>query len=521
MFTRKIGKECQSIPPDKRGKVFDRYSQICAAGKPTGQIHDAIRTNLQQYQLEDEVNALLSDAIIPPPPPRKLAPTRIPIVPDQRHAGIYNEVKSIISPPTPTKFQELVTELKNTVYKSYWKTPLAERPDIKPMFPNDFDATFTTFGKKNVVEGSLYDLIMPKDPLPDKTPKSKEPSTKTDRNYCRPAFNPDLNYGCRTRVDRRGCYVRSCMTDPRILNGTANCSAISSIDAQVRLLKHPTIGTASTPNNNINLVPKNYSFGKVVPSDNIGDCQTLCPINPNLYKFRKCLAHLNNLRIIISKRCPASFFAKLHMTLKFEDKDKTGWVPKDTVYKICVKHQIPFDPSLIEPLLVLWEAFDGSNINYEVFTHIINLEHGIPTLPKIQDVYEDCIDYRTTYSEMVKPGQDRDDGPRAGAPSGRYFDLDYPVTPDQYCRAHRVCLSHESDMKTCLYPSIFTLMHVNHRDMYARREPDVVRRVFEAAGEEFTDEKFNKVWEEAKNHHSQGWVCYETFRRSLEQLFPC
>lgn len=104
----------------------------------------------------------------------------------------------------------------------------------------------------------------------------------------------------------------------------------------------------------------------------------------------------------------------------------------------------------------------------------------------------------------------------AGVPSGRYFDLDFPVTPDNCSKADRACLPHESDVKSCLCPSALTLLHVNHRHMYAKREPEVVRRVFEASGENFTDESFNAIWEEAKKFHSQGWVCYETFRRALE-----
>ncbi|KAI5636096.1 hypothetical protein NE865_11195 [Phthorimaea operculella] len=516
---QKILKECHVDGRGNRGMYIDRNKYICAAGKPTAQGDYDIRSNLQQYQLEDEVNALLSDAIIPPPPPRKLAPLRHPIEPDQRHAGVNNEVKNIINPPKLTQFQDLVSELKGTVYKSYWKTPLGEVPDPRPMLPKDIDIESTTFGKKNPHGETLYDLIMPKNPLPDQTPTSKKPSAHTYRNYCQPAFNPDLRYGHKPKVGRRDCQTKTVLTDTKIIEGTGSRCIVSVLAADFKNLTQPTIGKALRPNNNINNVPEGHRFGKVERKP-IHENENLCLFNPKLQDFRKRLAHLNTLRGTNSRRFEPSFFKNFHLILKHEDKDKTGWIPKQIVYNHCEKNCINFDRSLIEGLLRAWEAFDGSNIEYKTFIQAINHTTPMRDFPKLPELYPDCGDYCTTYREAynIEKTRENDDGPRAGVPSGRYFDLDYPVTPNNYCKAGITCLPDESDMKSCLFPSIFTLMNVNHRDMYASREPEVVRRVFEAAGEEFTDEKFNKVWQEAKKHHSKGLVCYETFRKALKQF---
>lgn len=192
-------------------------------------------------------------------------------------------------------------------------------------------------------------------------------------------------------------------------------------------------------------------------------------------------------------------------------------MPKEIVYKYCLLFSIKFDPTLIEPLLSTWNAFNGSEIQYKTFSHILNQTRPVPDLPKVRDIPEECIDYRTTYSEMVKPNQDP--GPRAmsGLPSGRYFDQDYPTTPPNYCRADRSYLSYESDVRANLNPSILTLLGVSHRDMFAARSPELVRKVFESAGNKFTDEQFEHIWNEAKKYHSQGVVCFETFRKVLEQ----
>lgn len=122
---------------------------------------------------------------------------------------------------------------------------------------------------------------------------------------------------------------------------------------------------------------------------------------------------------------------------------------------------------------------------------------------------------------MNKPGQKVDVRLRAGLPSGRYFDLDYPVTPDMCVRAHRIYLPHETDMKCCIEPSIFSNLGVTHRDLYAVRDPQTVRKVFEAAKQKFTDEQFNSVWDEAKKYSSKGLVCFQTFRQALDVVkFP-
>ncbi|KAJ2948623.1 hypothetical protein O0L34_g7876 [Tuta absoluta] len=525
MFTGKnIAPVCQrEAGKGTCGKSIDRFKLICAAGVPTAQPEFDMKSILQQYLLQDEVDALLSDAIITPPPhPKKLAPLRHPVKPDQRHRVYNSELATLVNPPKTTNLQAMVDDLKHTVYKSYWRNPLGKVPDPTPMFPQGYDIKNTTYGKKRPHDGSLYDLIMPKYPLSDMTPKSKKPGVQTERNYCTPAFNVDLTFGYATNIDKRGKHVKCCMTDPTVIDGTSNYNAMNTIQADRQRLYQPCKGNALTPNNNINSVPKGYAFGTPTQSDPeyLSECLSSCTINPKLHSFRKCLSHLNSLRRVISTRYLPSFFHKFYSILKHEDKENSGWLPKNIVYNYCAIHLIRFNPSQIEPLLCIWEAFDGSKIKYETFCQIINFKMHIPELPKVPDLDPNCLDFRTTYREMVKPGQTSDERPIAGVPSGRYLDLDYPITPAGYILTDRSCLPEESDMKSCVNPSIFTLMNVSHRDMYARREPEVVRRVFEAAGEEFTDEKFNKVWEEAKKHHSQGWVCYATFRRALKELYP-
>uniref|UniRef100_A0A2A4JRC8 EFHB C-terminal EF-hand domain-containing protein n=1 Tax=Heliothis virescens TaxID=7102 RepID=A0A2A4JRC8_HELVI len=485
---------------------------------PSAQVNEHVSDALQHYLLKDEADALLCDTIFPTPKPRPLPPLRHPIPQDMRNSGPFGPVSRIINPPVPTKFQSLVEDFKETAYTSYWMKPIGGVRDPTPLLPEGFDSLATTFGKPIVHDGGIYDVIMPKNPLPDKTPPSKGPGAQVRRNYCSPPFDINHTYGFRTGVDKRGTYARCCITDDRILLGTAGRAIINSIQSNFSDAHQPKIGQVLAPNDNKSEVPKDYTFGILKPPDNLPECLTFCEVNKGVKFFRSSLKHLNTVRKGLSTRVLPSFFRSFYSKLKYYDKEKSGWLAKDIVYEFCGNNLIRFDTEMMEYLLTMWQAFDGFDIKYEFLVLILNYREPLPELPKIPDFPEDCLDFRTTYREMVKPGQVADTRLTAGLPSGRYFDADYPTTPDRFCKADEICLPQETDVKVCMNPSVLTLLFVTHRDMYQKREPNVVRRVFEAAiGKKFTDEKFNAFWEEAKQYHSEGWVCYETFRRVFDK----
>lgn len=499
------------------GMFIERDPQVCAAGKVSAQGSQSVRDSLQHYLLQEEVEALIRDSIHPTPKPCKLPPLRHPPKVDKRNSGPFNQVREVIGPPIKTKFQTLVADFQESVYASYWKKVTGKVTDPVPTLPQGFNI-YTTMGKKSPDCGRLYDVVMPKDPIPDKTPPTKQPGYQTTRNYCE-SFNPNISFGIRYNCDPRGIWAKCCMTDNDVLGGTALKKPIHTTLANFQCATRSQLGVPFAPNNNISCVPKGHTFGKLEPEPcKVAECLTTCKLNPNRDFFMKCLAHLNSLRKYMSKRFEPTFFKNLYLALRYYDTEKSGWLPKEIIYKYCNTKFVRFNSDLIEPLLTLWNAFNGSHIKYKDFVFMLNFTQSSPEIPKIWDIPEDCIDFRTTYSEMVKPGQEIDNRGMAGLPSGRYFDMDYPVTPSDCCKADREYLPHETDAKANLCPSIFTLTNVSHRDMYAKREPETLKRIFDAVGDKFDDETFEKIWTNAKKYHSQGWVSIETFRRSKNEI---
>lgn len=494
--------------------LTDRQRKICAAGKPTAKdCIEGVKGLSQDYCLQDEVDALLHDALIPPPKPHT-GRLRRPPPKDMRNAGTFSEGRDLINPPTKTKYLELVNDLKETTYASYWKKQTGSSRDSAPFLPEGYNRESVTFGKSTKSKETAHDVFFSVNPILDQELPPHVPGVQSNRNYCESAFDKNKTFGIKYQ---RSSSVESCLKYDTIYLGKHLSSAINERQAEFKRTNTPKLGLFLARNDNINNVSKGFRFGlqTIRTGETAANCFKYCEINPEKALLYDCLEHLNRVRKCLRKSHPYTVFRTYYLKLKFIDECKTGWLPKNEIYDFCQRNRVFFLPNLIEPLLSVWEAFDGSNVEYETFLRIMNYREPTPGLPKVQDIDKNCLNFRTTYGEMVKPGQEQDNRLRAGLPTARYLDLEYPIAPNGCCKADITVLPEESDALSRISPSIFANFGVTHRDMFAARDQRTVRRVFEASGEKFTDEEFEKVWNEAAKYHSKGIVSFETFRKAL------
>lgn len=478
---------------DNVGTVVNRQPNVCAASKPnTIGSKGGIKSVLQNYCLEDEVNALLHDAIIPPQKPHRGRQRGSPPK-DMRNAGMFTEARNLINPPINSKCMDTINELKETSYASYWNKPLGSSRDTTPLLPEG-GLKSVTFGKSTKSKESLYDVICPGNSCPNQDLHSHMPGVKSNRNYYKPAFDENKTFGYKYQSS---LSIECCLKYENICLGKHLSSPIDVAQAKLKETTTPKLGLSLTPNDAIKSVPKGFRFGQVTKlGETAANCLKHCKINPKKKFIYDCLGHLNCVRKCLRKSHPHTIFSTCYLKLKFMDKRKTGWLPKKEIYDFCTRNRILFQPNFIEPLLSTWNIFDGSNIEYETFIRVINYREPLPELPKIQDIEENYINVRTTYGEMVKPGQEHDVRSRAGLPTVRCLDLDCPVFSQ-------------------MVPSILAKYDVTYHDMYAARDQKTIRSVFENRGDKFTDEKFERVWNEAAKYHSKGIVCYESFCKAL------
>lgn len=500
-----------------KNMFIERQTNILPAGVQTPEASMRVSDHFQCYMLQDEVDALINDSLPPKEKSQHISPLKRQPYLDKRNASFFTEVRQLINPKPQTKFQALVEDFKNTAYKSYWKKSLGQVPDPVAMLPQGLDVQNTCFGKKTPFHGRLCDVIFPPDPVHEKINPSKEIGVQVNRHYCE-SYNPNLTFGKRTIKDTRGRYAKCCVTDDSVTTGNCRFKPMNSILADFKDSHAAKIGLPHTPNKIESVVPPDHTFGILKPTDNIRECFTTYKPNVGRYFFLNCLKHLNTVRRALSKRLEPTFFRHFYLELKYYDAQGIGWLDKETIYDFCSIKYIRFNPTLIEPLLEMWNAFDGSRIEYNIFIRVINYREPLPTMPKILDMPVDYPKPSTTYVDMVKLGQKADERPMAGVPSARYFDLDYPIKPEGCCKADIVNLPEETDAKTCLSPSVLTLYGISHRDMYANRTQEEIKKVFRSAGERFSDQEFETIWEEAKKYNSQGWVSFETFKRALNKI---
>nr|XP_053615067.1 uncharacterized protein LOC128677926 [Plodia interpunctella] len=270
-----------------KGMFIERDKNVCAAGLPTAQPEQSVKNNLEHYLMQEEVDALIGDAIKPSPKVISLPPLRRPMPRDMRFAGSFSDGSLLINPPTKSKFQTAIDDIKESCYESYWNKQLGKNRDPTPFLPFGYDLYGTTAGKKTDYKETLYDVVMPKNPIPGDLPRNKHVAYQKDRNYCSSSFNPNTVFGMRSNIDKRGRNMKCCLLDDRIPLGTSVAKPMNTLQANL-VNNKVKLGVSVAPNDNISRVPKGFAFGKSTelnPNESAARCLTLCDFNPDRIFF--------------------------------------------------------------------------------------------------------------------------------------------------------------------------------------------------------------------------------------------
>lgn len=106
------------------------------------------------------------------------------------------QITEALRPPVMTRYQQLIMDLKETPYTSYWNAQLGKGADPTPGLPAGMDPVHTTFGQptnrgiplKELVNPSksYYEVLKESQKGHDmykKTHNDYNPSEKVDRRY--------------------------------------------------------------------------------------------------------------------------------------------------------------------------------------------------------------------------------------------------------------------------------------------------------------------------------------------------
>nr|CAI5834934.1 unnamed protein product [Callosobruchus analis] len=521
------------------GKFIDRSPIICAAGKPSGDPKKVltVEDTLKEYKVVDAITALEHNAHIwreePFKPPLELPPIRNPCF-----LGTKTEIKQCMDLPVRNRFQELIADLKETTYDSYWNKQVGKVRDPTQGLPKGMIPLEVTMGTPSVRDIPLKELVNPpKTPyevlwdsqvgheMYRKTHNDYNPSEQVNRGYKSPPFFPDKCFGKKTRYDARGIWVRCCcdwhQKEPVV--------HASKIQANYLDRNRPQLGKPLAPNQNIKRVPEGHRFGKRSESEIFG-VETLLRdpgSDPCLFKreYYRWLMALNKFRLKIKERRVEGFsFNDFLKRVLYWDKEKTGILPIDTFYEVCACHDLTFPKEPMENLMSFLRIIQNDKIDYRRFIDLIDLNSSGPPiqLKPFSDVSPQNLYFVTTSQAASCDYLIIDNSAKsvAGIPSVR-SDLDRPIVPPGGCRADLDNLGEDTTARALLNPSIYTRYGLNFRDFYLPRPPDVIRKLFTKLGYNLSDDLFEELWKKGLEvDKTPGEVSVETFKQLLRARFP-
>ncbi|XP_060852337.1 uncharacterized protein LOC132930466 [Rhopalosiphum padi] len=210
---------------------------------------------------------------------------------------------------------------------------------------------------------------------------------------------------------------------------------------------------------------------------------------------------------IKEKKCD---LRELHETFKLFDKECTGWLPLEQVYKICYQHKIKPEKKLFDLALYSINAISSNNVSYNLFLDLLDPNVKFSAVLKNDDrtdidrfipTYKN--DYGNTLSRSIQSNKNLNDYTSVKPKSLIYLD----------------CFGSETNVKALLNPTIFTNYGLTYRDFYIGRSKDVMKKLFQDIGVDLPNDIFNITWDNAYRCDGvDDKVSVEVFRQALQEL---
>ncbi|KAL3281251.1 hypothetical protein HHI36_004464 [Cryptolaemus montrouzieri] len=510
------------------GKFRDTCPIICAAGLRNKSNYKAV-DSFKWYSLEDGINALKAENRIPE---KEYKPVKLPKVPAiKRSPGVFVQSRELLTQPSQTRYQQLMKDLKESTYESYWNKNLGTPRDNTPAFPESMKVEEVTFGVPyNHDATTVKDLIRPaKTPYQvlwdsqvnhdtyKKIYGSYNIGEHIDRGYKSPPYNPDQSFGKYCGYDKRGLKAKCCSewidTNPVC---AINKKQRDWLDENQR-----KVGKCFEPNQLLDVLPKGHTFGIPNRKDfyDMADLlrQPGTPVPTRIKELRACLVSLNRLRMHMEKRIEPTFdYNVLYQKMRYFDTDQSGFIPFGRLLEVMRCCELFFNIANVKNLMEHFKIIVDDRVNYGKF--LDSVKGKIP-LGKLCDLSPEQLHFLSTYQAQCCDYfiPDRNVGrPVAGIPVHRIGERK-PANPysDSY-----INLSEYTDVKAILQPSIFTQYSLSHRDFFCPRDEVFIKTLFRNVGYNISEESFAKLWKIALERDNTGKVCVETFRDLLKEYYP-
>ncbi|XP_060875006.1 uncharacterized protein LOC132948519 [Metopolophium dirhodum] len=370
---------------------------------------------------------------------------------------------------------------KNTIYGIITKTKLSAGDVI---FPNNSPGENGIEDKK---ETELYKI----------SHHTYGIGEQLNRKYTN-NFNPDYRYGKSLKRLPAGVWFKS-NVQPKSLNEDKN----TITDYVSKLLE-------SKENTRCRYPYIDHRQGKFIGRSFLRAQDILTRNEPDkkyfeLIDYSTAVSRLKHY--IKEKKCD---LRELHETFKLFDKEFTGWLPLEQLYKICYQHKIKPEKKLFDLALQSINAINNNKVSYNLFLDLLDPNVKFSTgfkknnrtdIDRFIPTYKN--DYGNTLSRTIQLNKDRND----------YM----PVKP--MVLAYLDCFGSETDVKTLLNPTIFSNYGLTYRDFYIGRSKHVMKKLFQDLGVILPNDIFNIIWDNAYQCDGvDDKVSVEVFRQALQEL---
>ncbi|XP_025200215.1 uncharacterized protein LOC112598094 [Melanaphis sacchari] len=201
---------------------------------------------------------------------------------------------------------------------------------------------------------------------------------------------------------------------------------------------------------------------------------------------------------------------ELHETFKLFDKECTGWLPLEQVYKICYYHKIKPEKKMFDLALYSINAISNNNVSYNLFLDLLDPNvkfstvlnnDGHTNIDRFIPIYKS--DYGNTLSRSIQLNKN----------------LNVYTSVKPKLLIYLDCFGSETNVKTLLNPTIFSNYGLTYRDFYIGRTKDVMKKLFQDIGVKLPDDIFNITWDNAYQCDGiDDKVSVEVFRQALQEL---
>ncbi|XP_033101758.1 EF-hand domain-containing family member B-like isoform X2 [Anneissia japonica] len=540
---------CQAIGSNG-GKFTDRNPDMITAGKlitmPENTARDCL--NIPRVQTPDTVKKFRNFTHPEPQVQRVFyGKAHDPDVASTVTHGVptWGSLKAgdLVNQDPKTLFNQRYLDKKETLYASKQKAPLGKSHDQRPGLPDRVDIYGTSFGLKNVFDGTAGELVSPDksyeqvelESMQGKelykwTHHNFEVGESVDRNYDWSRYPKNSTFGIPTPHENDGKHVYKSLKWLRNDQLDKGTKVVSKRVNDFRERTQPQLGKVHDPIKDTMRVPDDHTFGILIRPDEYGAGDLMHCRVPGTYlrgkeRQRGLLAAVRQQL----KKANYHNFNDLSAAFRHYDKNGDGRIDINELQECCVQFNLPVDPELLIQLTSYCDANRDGSIDYTEFANFLNWQEKMTSEEKLLAPGTAQTHSPEVISKQIDKsiGEHRTSNSMINAVVGGVCTQGYRTYGVPTIRSDRAApivrrisdrtnYGDESNAYGLVNPSIYSNRGVYEKDFFKAREAEEVKNIFGNIGVQMDSETFQKLWTMAASRSQDGTVSVESFRSVLD-----